>query len=131
MGVKMDIKDFIDAGGTISYGYKKEIGDWVCQASLCGYDEIYYFYCGHNHKEFLTWDKAFAHFKKEILSYRNLCVVLRSLEKKGLYGSYNIERDVNKKTGQFYDDENGNNLKKLIKNEIKIMRKEEQDEKEH
>lgn len=118
------VKDFLNAGGTISYPYKKKMDSWVEDVRLTGNDHAYYVILSQDidMPQFKTFEEAFDVFKDKYLSYKSIWFVLRSLERKGLYDLENLERDIDRKTGKICNDEDGRKLAELIKAEKEILK---------
>ena len=68
-----------------------------------------------------TIDEAVEIFYNKIFSYKNYCYVQNRIEKKGI----NFDRDFN--DGEYHPDYPNEEIKKLFKEEIKLLKKEQND----
>jgi len=139
MSLKESIKEIVHVGATISFPYKKKLGDMISDIRF-NYDpetEEYQVYgnwsayeecngsCDILHKDF---DKVFKHFSELVLIPENLGLIYKRLRAKGLFDQleaadmYLGHSGAQTEERQAYEDK----ICKLIKEEQKLMRAEDE-----
>jgi len=119
----MDIKKFLELGGTISFPYKKSWKDWYSKVEFLRIGCHYLIYGEKIHKEFSTYEEASTYFVSEVLSRRNLGYVLHRLQAKGLYDPDEMEGQLDR-NGYFVNMEFRDKINELKDQEEKLIRDE-------